>query len=86
MTVKCLDNVGVQFVDMLVGRGVINNVVNLQFGTYQFTPVDDLVSPDVAVSCRLRMDVACARQLCEQLTELLAAIPQQAAPEGERPN
>lgn len=73
---KPMDNVGVTFVNALVGRGTLNNVVNLQFGTFQFTPSDDgtTVNPEMAVSCRLRMDRTCAQQLYEQLGVLLESI------------
>ena len=91
MPLQSLDTVGVQFVNVLLGRGVINGVVNLQFGTYQFTPVDDTqIAPDVVVSCRLRMDLECAQQLHTQLGVLLgmlsAGAEAQEAPATEKPN
>ena len=75
---KSVDNVGVTFVNTVVGRGIMNNVVNLQFGTFQFSPdeASSSVDSDLAVSCRLRMDVMCAVQLYETLGGLLAAVKQ----------
>lgn len=79
-TMKALDNVGVTFVSTLLGRGILNNVVNMTFGTLLFTPDDeDKVDPDLVVSARLRMDKACARQVYEALGELLSKIEQSEA-------
>jgi hypothetical protein len=93
---KSLDNVGVTFVNVLTGRGTLNNVVNLQFGTYQFDSNDDegKVEPALATSCRLRMDYMCAQQLYESLGQLLKGIAQEqqalaaevVEASGERPN
>jgi hypothetical protein len=75
---KQLDNVGVVFVNMVLGRGILNEVVNLQFGTFLFSPELDgdatKVVPDLVVSARLRMDKACARELYTTLGELLSTI------------
>lgn len=71
------DNIGVTFVNLLLGRGILNNVVNLTFGTFNFTPdtgQENGVDIDPVVSARLRMDVACARQLHQTLGELLESI------------
>lgn len=75
---KSVDNVGVTFVNTIIGRGIMNNVVNLQFGTFQFSPdeVTNTVDTDLAVSCRLRMDIMCAVQLYETLGGLLQAVKQ----------
>jgi len=86
---KSTDNVGVTFVNLVLGRGILNGVVNLQFGTWLFGSKEgsDGVDPEPAVSCRLRMDVACAKALHEALGELLASIeapaPAAGAAEGE---
>lgn len=73
---KAIDNVGVTFVNVVLGRGILNGVVNLQFGTFGFTPADDgkTVELDPMVSCRMRMDRVCAQQLHETLGTLLEAI------------
>lgn len=73
---KSIDNVGVTFVNVVMGRGVLNGVVNVQFGSYQFTPSEDgkFVEPDLVLSSRLRMDRVCAQQLHEALGSLLEII------------
>lgn len=72
---KTIDNTGVTFVNVVLGRGILNGVVNVQLGTWMFAGKEDgSVDPDVAVSCRLRMDVTCAKALRDQLTELLLAV------------
>lgn len=85
---KVMDNVGVVFVNAVTGRGILNNVVNLQFGTYLFSPDanSEKVDPDLVVSCRLRMDRTCAQQLHEALGELLERInAMETTPEPEAP-
>jgi hypothetical protein len=66
----------VTFVTNVVGIGVFNGVVNLSLATFLFTPSDDgkTVEPDPAISCRIRMDEACAAQLRDMLTRQLESI------------
>ena len=73
---KSMDQVGVTFVNTVVGRGILNGVVNLSFGVLQFTPSDDgkTVEPDPVIASRLRMDKMCARQLRDVLNDLLEMI------------
>ena len=73
---KSIDETGVTFVNAVLGRGVFNGVVNIQFGTILFSISDDgsAVENDIAVTCRLRMDMMCAKQLRDSLTDLLASI------------
>lgn len=72
---KTEDSVGVVFVNHVAARGVFNNVINISFGTYNFTPMEDgKVEPDPAITCRLRMDKMCAIQLRDNLNDLLALI------------
>ena len=73
---KVADPVGVTFVNVVLNRGILNGVINISFGTYNFTPDDKLevVALDTVVSSRLRMDLTCARQLHETLSTLLEAI------------
>lgn len=72
---KTIDNTGVTFVNLVLGRGILNGVVNIQLGTWLFTGnADGNVEPDAVVSCRLRMDLACAKVLRDNLNELLAAV------------
>ncbi len=77
MRAPVADNVGVTFVSLLVGRGILNNVVNLTFGTFNFSPdtdQDNGIDMDAVISARLRMDIPCARQLHKSLSELLDSI------------
>lgn len=71
---KNIDETGVTFVNTVLGRGVLNGVVNLTFGTLLFTPENDRIEPDMVVSSRLRMDELCARRLFEALAELITSI------------
>jgi hypothetical protein len=73
---KSIDNVGVTFINTVLGRGVMNGVINLTLGVLQFTPDDkgEAIDPDIGVAARLRMDVVCARQLHEALGDLLVLI------------
>lgn len=80
---KSTDNVGVTFVNLVLGRGILNGVVNIQFGTWLFGAKEDgSVDPDPSVSCRLRMDVAGAKALRDALTELLLAVETPVVAEG----
>ena len=79
---KSSDNVGVTFVNVLVGQGVLNGVVNLQFGAYHFTPNGEAIDPDLVVACRMRMDIECAKQLYNSLAVLISASEKEA---GEAP-
>lgn len=78
---QSMDTVGVTFVNGLIGRGIQNNVVNLQFGTFVYSPAANgkEIDRDLRVSCRLRMDVLAAQELYLALGELLASISEQAA-------
>lgn len=72
---KPIDNVGVTFVNAVVGQGTLNGVVNVSLGVFLFTPGDaDKVEPDLVTTVRLRMDQLCARQLHESLGKLLELI------------
>lgn len=68
------NKVNVTFVNTVVGRGILNNVVNLTFSTYNFSPAPDGIDADPVISCRLRMDIQCLRQLHDSTGELLAAL------------
>ena|SRR6185312_3478897 len=76
MTDKTVDAVNVTFVNAVMGRGILNGVVNLQLGTALFGTGEDGTSVDdqVYVSCRLRMDIMCAKQLYETLGDLLGKV------------
>lgn len=74
---KTADNVGITYVNTVIGRGVLNSVVNLTLGTFNFTPTaEGTIDPDLVVAARLRMDLVCARNLHSVLGELLSAIDQ----------
>lgn len=86
---KANDNVGVTFVNAVIGSGTFNNVINLTLGVCLFTPdpESNKVEDDVVVAARLRMDPLCARQLRDTLTRLLEATaitppPEEAASNG----
>jgi hypothetical protein len=69
------DKIGTTFVNTVIGRGVLNGVINISFSTFNFTPQDDgKVALDPVVSCRLRMDKICATQLRDVMNDLLALI------------
>ena len=78
------NSVPVTFVNQVIGQGVLNGVINITFGTAQFTPKGgDNVDVDMVVSSRLRMDVICAQRLYEGLGAML----KQLFPDGEgKPN
>ena len=77
---RSIDQVGITFVNVLIGRGVMNGVVNLQFSTLLFSANEQgKIEADPAVSCRLRMDILCAKNLHQSLGELLASIENQPA-------
>lgn len=60
------------FVNQVAGCGHLNGVVNVTFATAQFTPnKEGKIDPDLVITSRLRMDMACARQLHEQIGRIL---------------
>jgi hypothetical protein len=73
---KSQDNISAIFVNTVVGRGILNNVLNLSFGTFNFTPNEATgeVELDPVVSCRLRMDKTCAIQLRDTMIQFLKDI------------
>lgn len=86
----------VTFVTSVLGLGAYNNVVNVTFGTFLWTPEDRKegdkdkikVDPDPAISCRLRMDEACAISLRDMLLKrypLEAGVAAAANGADERP-
>jgi hypothetical protein len=72
---KATDQVGITFANTVVGRGIFNNVVNVQLAAFAWSSTDDgKVEPDPVITCRLRLDLACATQLRDALDELLALV------------
>lgn len=68
-------NQDVIFVNTLIGRGLLNNVVNLTFGTFLFSPVENgSVDVDQVISARLRMDLDCAKSLYKELGDFLGLV------------
>lgn len=79
---KSTDHVGITFANLVLASGVYSGVVNLTMGAYEFEPIGDKVEPSPAITVRLRMDVACARALRDNLTELLLKVEAPIAAEG----
>lgn len=65
----------VDLVNLIVSRGMYNNVININFATFLWTPTDDnRVEPDPQVSVRLRMDEMCLRNLYQVCGDLIQII------------
>lgn len=79
---KSTDHVGITFANLVLASGIYNGVVNVTIGAYHFEPIDDKVEPSPAITARLRMDVACARALRDNLTELLLKVEAPIVAEG----
>lgn len=75
------------FVNTVIARGTFNNVVNISFGAFNFTPNEETreVELDATVACRLRMDIVCAKQLSNALIDLLNSIEKAQEPAGSEP-
>ena len=73
---KSADEIGITFVNRVLGQGFMNGVVNITLGSFQFTPNDDgkTIDPDLIVASRLRMDEQCATQLRDALATVLASM------------
>ena len=67
------------FVNVVLGRGMSNNVVNVTLATYFWSPYGEKVDPDLRITSRLRMDLVCAVQLRDTLNELLDSLAKSAA-------
>ena len=73
------DKVPVQFVNCVVVQGHLNGVINVTLGTYNFSPnAEGKIDPDTVVTSRLRMDLACAKQLRDALDQMLTQATKQA--------
>lgn len=73
---KSADNVGITFANLVIGRGILNGVVNVTLGAYEFNPDDKMekVEPSPVIVARLRMDVAGAKSLRDNLNDLLQSL------------
>jgi len=71
------------FVNQVAGAGFLNGVVNVTMATAQFTPqANGIVTPDLVITSRLRMDLFCAQQLYAELGRII----QQNTRTDEKPN
>lgn len=63
------------FATLVVGWGLSNGNVNVTLGANLFSPSEDgkKIEPDPAIVARLRLDISCARQLVQNLTDAIAA-------------
>jgi hypothetical protein len=66
----------ITFCNFVLGRGVLNGVVNVTLGAFLFDPNSsgEEIDPTPVVVSRLRMDVACARRLRDALASILEAV------------
>ncbi len=65
-------NVPVIFAHHLVGAGHLNGIVNMTLGVARFSPTPDgAIDTDMVVAARLRMDMACAMQMRDQLDRII---------------
>ena len=72
LTISDPHQVQVVFANQVVASGHFNSVCNVTLATANFTPrPDNTVDPDLVICARLRMDLACAKQLHEQLGKIL---------------
>lgn len=79
---KSTDHVGITFANLVLGSGIYSGVVNVTMGAYEFLPMGDKVEPSPAIVSRLRMDVACAKALRDNLTALLLSVETPVVAEG----
>lgn len=64
--------IGITFVNQVVGSGFLNGNVNITLAAALFTPNDqNKVDPDVVIVSRLRMDLFAAEQLRDALTSII---------------
>ena len=74
------DAVGITFANVVINHGIYNNVINVNFGVYNFELNDkDKIEAAMVISSRLRMDLGCAKALRDALIGLLAPIEKQEA-------
>jgi hypothetical protein len=77
----------VDFANVVLAAGHWQGVINVTLGAYLYSPdpaeedpAKAKIVPDLAITARLRVDVACARMLHAALRDVLAAIDKPAAP------
>jgi hypothetical protein len=91
-----MDDVGVTFVNAVTNRGIFDNVININFATFLFTPSQERtvdngkkivdIEPELVMSLRLRMGEQCLRQLHQATTSLLELIDNHRAGQNNPPN
>lgn len=75
ITVTDPHNCPVTFASVVAASGHHNGVVNLTLAQARFTPsATGVVDPDFIVAARLRMDIACAMQLRDQLERIIGQV------------
>lgn len=81
---KSTDNVGITFANVVISRGILDHVVNVTLGAFQFTPTNEgKIDNDLVVTSRLRLSKGCAKQLRDCLDDLLTAVDKaEAVPVG----
>lgn len=78
---KSIDDT-VRFVNSVVTFGTINGVINLDLGTFLTSPTEDGkgVKTETAISCRLRLDMECAKRIVAALQDQVDKIEAQLPP------
>lgn len=73
LKIKDPDNVPVVFINDVVGIGFLNGVLNITMATARFTPeeIGGTIPVDFAIASRLRMDLHCAQQLRDMLSDII---------------
>lgn len=89
-----MDEVGVDFVNVVLNQGVFDGVFNINFATFLFTPtqerpVDDGtktidIDPELVISVRLRMGEQCLRQLHQAAGNLIKLAEEARAKQASR--
>lgn len=73
LKIKDTNNVPVIFINDVVGIGFLNGVLNITMATARFTPeeVGGAVPVDLIIASRLRLDLRCAQQLRDMLSDII---------------
>lgn len=83
ITITDPNNEPVKWANQVLGQGHLNGVVNITLGQARFTPSaiydepqaeGEPIDTDMIVAARLRMDLACAKQLRDSLDALLKKL------------
>lgn len=73
---KSTDNVGITFVNRVLNRGILNGVFNITLAAHNLEPDEKGEKIDLAtvIVARLRMDLACAREIRDTIDEFLKSL------------